>query len=87
MDFYGEHDLKFSLEIRDAYNDLDRDDLDENIDGAMVRAYARARLWDHVLIDAGMNNIGDDPEFYGTIGFEYRDKDLLSLVALLGLSG
>lgn len=93
----GEWPLRASFDIRDAYNSVEDEDIDENIRGPMTRAFLYAPLWapdadewwkqvlHGVKVMAGANRLQDDPEFFVGLGGELEDKDLRTLVVLLGL--
>ena len=86
------------LEARDAYNSVEEDDIDENIDGGMFRAWVKTSLWgkpdrwwEEILqatkLYAGASRIGDDDmDFFAGLGLEWEDKDIRSLVSLLGIA-
>jgi phospholipid/cholesterol/gamma-HCH transport system substrate-binding protein len=91
------HPVFFSVEARDAYNDLDEDDIDEEIDGAMVRAFVRTPLWtrkanwfemliSNIRLFGGVNRIGEDPEAVVGLGYEWTDQDIRTLVSLVGIA-
>lgn len=85
------HPVLFTLEGRDAYNDVDDEDMDENIDGPMIRAsastaLAREGFFKNFRLYAGASRLGDDPEFFAGAGFEYEDEDLKTFISLMGLS-
>ena len=91
-----EHPVLLTIEARDAYNDFQDDDIDENIDGALIRAYFKTAIrtgegdeWYDVLLGAvrlygGISRIGEDPEHFFGIGLEWADRDVKTLVSLLG---
>jgi len=93
----GEWPLKASFEIRDAYGHVEDEDIDENIGGPMTRAYLSAPLWapgaeewwkqvaHAVKLTAGWSRLQDDPEFFIGAGFEFEDKDIRTLITLIGL--
>jgi len=86
-----------SFDIRAPYQDVADEDIDENIHGPMTRAYLTAPLWSpdgdawwkQVLYafkaTAGWSRLQDNPEFFAGFGFEFEDKDIRTLVTLLGL--
>ncbi len=92
------HPVLFSFEGRLSYNDVDEQDLDENINGPMLRAFLQTPLWrpgsdvwwqkllSYVQVYGGVSRITDDPEFLVGIGMEWRDEDIRTLVSVLGLS-
>jgi hypothetical protein len=92
------HPVLFVLEARDAYNSVEEDDIDENIDGGMFRAWVKTSLWgkpdrwwEEILqatkLYAGASRIGDDDmDFFAGLGLEWEDKDIRSLVSLLGIA-
>jgi phospholipid/cholesterol/gamma-HCH transport system substrate-binding protein len=89
--------IQFSVEIRDAYNSVEDEDIDEGISGPMIRAFAKAPIWTdkegwlgHILstirIFGGFSGIGDAPEYVVGVGLEWSDDDVRSVVSLLGLA-
>lgn len=92
-----QHPVQFTLEIRDSYNDLSDEDIDEGIHGPLVRAWAKMPLWtgrdswpelllSTVRVYGGFSRIGDDPEGFIGIGLEWPDEDIRSLISLIGLA-
>ena len=93
----GEWPVTAAFEIRDAYGSVEDEDIDENVRGPMTRALLRAPLWApggdewwklvlHAMkVTAGASRLQDDPEFFVGVGGELEDKDLRTLVVLLGL--
>ncbi|MHC4605876.1 MAG: MlaD family protein [Planctomycetota bacterium] len=101
IDFYWEdwgsfqHRVDVCFEIRDAYNDLEDEDLDENIGGPMTRLFLKtpvfpkmdgwaASLLHNVKFFAGVSRLQDDPEFTFGIGLEFIERDVRTLIGLLG---
>ncbi len=89
--------IQFSFEIRDAYNDLDDEDIDEQLDGPLMRVYAKMPIWTRkdgwlgtllstIRVYGGVSRIGDDPEAMVGVGLEWPDDDIRSFVALLGVA-
>jgi len=89
--------VRFSFEARDAYNSVQREDIDEQVAGPMMRAYARVPLWIRkdnwfeslvsiVHVYAGVNRIGlhNNMEFMGGISLDWPDEDIRTLVGLIG---
>ena len=87
------HPVEFKFTIRDAYNDLEDEDLDENVRGPMASLYARTALWpdgDHWVekifhsfkVTAGVSRIQDDPEFFIGISLEFVEEDVRTLIGL-----
>jgi len=93
----GDWPLMASFDIRDSYKNVVDEDIDENVHGPMTRAYITAPLWSpdgdawwkQVLYafkaTAGFSRLQDNPEFFAGFGFEFEDKDIRTLVTLLGL--
>ncbi|MFH0889359.1 MAG: MlaD family protein [Planctomycetota bacterium] len=80
-------ELSLSFEIRDAYNSLQKENIDENLPAALTRAYASVKLGKHFKTYVGLSRLfSDTPEFMIGISFGYLDEDIKSFVALLGLS-
>lgn len=93
-----EHPLDFIFETRMSHHSLGTQDLDEEINGPLMRAYFRTPFWTpsddpddfagyfvskfHVF--AGGSNLLDEPEFMVGLGFEYSDKHLKSVAAFGG---
>lgn len=91
------HPVEFTIEARDGYNDLDDEDIDEEIDGPMTRAYAKTPLWTRkanwfelllstLRLYGGVSRLGNDAEAMLGIGIEWPDEDIRTLVALAGLA-
>jgi phospholipid/cholesterol/gamma-HCH transport system substrate-binding protein len=80
-----DHPFKFTIEARDAYNSVKDEDLDENVGGAIVRAYLSTSIWGPFGAYAGASRLLDDPEFMGGVSLEYEDEDIRTFVGLLGL--
>lgn len=89
--------VQASFEIRDAYNSVEDEDIDEHLRGPMMRAYAKIPLWTRtenwwdrllgaVRLYAGASRLGDDPEYMVGVGLEWPDDDIRSLVSLLSLA-
>ncbi len=91
------HPVQFSVEVRDSYDDVEDDDIDEQLDGALVRAFGKMPLWtgtdtwyelllSTARVYGGWSRIGEDPEWFVGVGVEWPDKDIRSLVSLVGLA-
>lgn len=89
--------VQLTLEIRDSYKDLDSEDIDEGIDGPMIRAFAKIPIWTKkegwlgtllsaVRLYGGISRIGEGPEALVGVGLEWPDDDIRSLVSLIGLA-
>lgn len=87
--------VQFSFEIRDAYHSVAREDIDELINGAMMRAYVKVPLWirretwvekllSAVHFTAGVSRLGSGPEVMAGIALEWPDEDIRTLVSLIG---
>jgi len=95
---FGDWPLLASFDIRDAFNSVEDEDIDENVRGPMTRLSLRAPLWSPggdtwvkqvlyaIKVTAGMSRLQDDPEFFIAGGFEFEDQDIRTLIGLLGLS-
>jgi predicted nucleic acid-binding Zn-ribbon protein len=90
------HPVDFTFMARDAYNDLDDEDIDEEIRGAMMRATAKMPIWTRkanwfelllstVRLYGGVNAIDARPEFFAGIGLEWPDEDIRTLVGLFSV--
>jgi phospholipid/cholesterol/gamma-HCH transport system substrate-binding protein len=90
------HPITFSFEARDAYDDLDDEDIDEGFSGAMIRAYASMPLWTRrenwfelllstIRVYGGVNRIGRNEEAMVGIGLEWSDDDIRTLVGLFSV--
>jgi phospholipid/cholesterol/gamma-HCH transport system substrate-binding protein len=81
-------DLRLTWEMRDAYGSVDDENLDEEIRGPMMRAYANVRIWKGFRLYAGGSRFGagNSPEWMGGASFEFSDEDLRSVIALVGLA-
>jgi phospholipid/cholesterol/gamma-HCH transport system substrate-binding protein len=87
--------IRFSFEARDAYNSVEREDIDEEISGALMRAYVRVPLWirretwyetllSRLQLTAGIDRIGQDPGYFFGVSVDWPDEDIRTLVGLLG---
>jgi len=87
--------VRLTFEARDAYNSVEREDIDEQISGPMMRAYLRLPLWIRkdnwleslvsiVHVYAGVNRLGKDQEFMAGISLDWPDEDIRTLVGLIG---
>jgi len=88
---FFKYPVLLTVEGRDAYNSVPNEDMDEEINGALVRAYGKVALaqsgfFRNIKLYAGANRITDRPEFMGGIGFEYEEEDIRTLIGLIGLS-
>jgi phospholipid/cholesterol/gamma-HCH transport system substrate-binding protein len=79
-------DIRLVAEMRDAYNSVEDEKLDENIRGPMIRAYGTFGIWKGFKGYVGVNRIGRKPDLMAGLSFEYTDEDLRSLIAILGLA-
>ena len=90
------HPVDFSFMARDAYNDLEDEDIDEEIRGAMMRATAKMPIWTNksdwfqmllstVRVYGGVNAIDARPEWFAGIGLEWPDEDIRTLVGLFSV--
>lgn len=91
------HPVQFTFEGRDAYNSLDRENIDEELGGPLLRAYVKAPVWtgrdtwyelllSTLRVFGGYNRLDEDPEFLVGIGAEWPDDDIRTLVSLIGLA-
>jgi phospholipid/cholesterol/gamma-HCH transport system substrate-binding protein len=91
------HPIQLVFEFRDAYNDLDDEDIDEGLDGPLLRFYAKTPIWTRrdnwlelllstLRLYVGVSRIGEDPEGMIGIGLEWPDDDIRTLVSFVGLS-
>lgn len=79
--------IAFIYEIRDAYNSVDKERIDEKLPLALNRAYATVKFGDHFKVFAGSSRIfSGTPEFMCGILFEYLDQDIKNFIGLLTLS-
>jgi phospholipid/cholesterol/gamma-HCH transport system substrate-binding protein len=78
--------VTFTLEGRDAYNSVKKENIDENLNGALFRFYSNIKFWNHFRLYAGASRVFHDPEFMVGVSFEYLDEDIKNFVTLLGLS-
>jgi phospholipid/cholesterol/gamma-HCH transport system substrate-binding protein len=81
-------DLRLTWEMRDAYGSVEKEKLDEQIHGPMMRAYATARIWKGFKAYLGASRLGtgNSPEVMGGLSYEFTDDDLRSVIALIGLA-
>jgi phospholipid/cholesterol/gamma-HCH transport system substrate-binding protein len=91
------HPVQFSIEGRDAYNSVDKEKIDEQISGALFRAYIKTPLWtrrdtwyelllSNIKLYVGVNRLGDRGELMAGVGLEWPDDDLRMLVGFIGLA-
>lgn len=79
--------LTLTVEGRDAYNDVEDEDIDENLKGGLFRAYATFKINRYFKIYAGANRLFNrDNEFMFGLSFSYPDEDIKNFIVLLGLS-
>lgn len=95
-DFNG-YPLWVTMEGRPSHSSLGGEDLDEEIDGPLLRTYLTAPLWTpgdqdfasvvlgSMRVHAGVSNLLDEPEFMAGMGVYWADRDLKTLVGLVGL--
>ena len=91
------HPFTFTFEARDGYNDVDDEDLDEQIDGALLRFGVKTPFWtrranwfeqllSYGRLYAGVSRAGEDPEFFAGAGLEFPDEDIRTLIRLIGIA-
>ncbi len=91
------HPVQLVFEFRDAYNDLDDEDIDEGLDGPLLRLTAKTPIWTRkdnwlelllstLRLYVGVSRIGEDPEGMVGIGLEWPDDDIRTLVSFIGLA-
>ena len=90
--------ISATIEGRPSHSSFGGEDLDEEIDGPLLRSYVTAPLWKpggddfmstifgSIRMHAGINNILDEPELLVGAGVYFADQDLKTLVGLIGLS-
>jgi hypothetical protein len=87
--------VQFVFEARDAYNSVDREDIDEEIGGPLMRAYAKIPLWirretwyetllSRFQVVGGVDRIGQDPGYFVGISVDWPDEDIRTIIGLLG---
>jgi len=87
--------VRFTFEARDAYNSVAREDIDEQIAGPLMRAYARIPLWirretwyenllSRVQVVGGFDRIGKDPGYFFGISLDWPDEDIRTIIGLIG---
>jgi phospholipid/cholesterol/gamma-HCH transport system substrate-binding protein len=87
--------LRVTFEARDAYNSVQREDIDEQIAGPMMRLYARLPLWvrkdnwfESLLsvlhVDVGVNRFTKNQELMAGISLDWPDEDIRTLVGFIG---
>ncbi len=79
--------VTFTLEGRDAYNSIEDEDIDENLDGSLVRGYMTVTFGKYFKFYAGGSRLFNDSEAMFGLSFEYLDEDIRNFVTLIGLSG
>ena len=91
------HPVQIVFEGRDAYNDLDDEDIDEELDGPMLRLYFKTPLWtrkdnwfelllNSIRLYAGVSRLGENGEAMVGIGLEWPDDDIRTLISFIGLA-
>lgn len=91
------HPIRITFEARDAYNDVDDEDIDERLDGPVFRAYAKTPIFprgvgwfgdlvSNFKLTAGGNRLFEDGEFFVGLTLEYEEEDIRTLVGLVGTS-
>ncbi|MBI5369055.1 MAG: MCE family protein, partial [Planctomycetes bacterium] len=78
-----DHDVRLTFEGRGSYNHVDSQDLDEHINGPLYRMEASTKVLRFFRPYLGASRLGNDAEFFGGVTFEYEDRDIASLIALL----
>jgi phospholipid/cholesterol/gamma-HCH transport system substrate-binding protein len=89
------HPVTFTLMVRDAYNSVPREKIDEQIAGPLIRAYARFPLWirrenwfenliSRLQVVAGFDRIAKDPGFFVGVSLDWPDEDLRTIIGLIG---
>lgn len=98
LDFHWEpfhHPVRLTFEARDAYDDVDDEDIDERLDGPVFRAYAKTPIFPRGLgwfgdllsnfkLTAGGNRLFESGEFFAGLTLEYEEEDIRTLVGLVG---
>ncbi|HEX7899672.1 MAG TPA: MlaD family protein [Planctomycetota bacterium] len=91
------HPVEITFEARDAYNDVEEDEIDEEIDGPMLRVFAKMPLWTRkanwfelllstIRLYGGVSRIGEAPEGMVGLGIEWPDSDFRALIGLIGIA-
>jgi phospholipid/cholesterol/gamma-HCH transport system substrate-binding protein len=91
------HPVTFTFEAREGYSNVDKQKIDEHLNGAMMRARVRFPIWNRrdsfielllssVNITAGVSRIGSQPEYLAGIGLEWPDDDIRTLVGFIALA-
>ena len=87
--------FRFTFLIRDAYNSVKREDIDEQIGGPLMRAYIQFPLWirretwyesllSRLQLVGGFDRIGKDPGYFVGVSLDWPDEDIRTLVGLIG---
>jgi phospholipid/cholesterol/gamma-HCH transport system substrate-binding protein len=87
--------VRFCFEIRDAYNSVPNERIDEEIAGPLMRAYVKFPLWirrdtwyetllSRLQVVGGVDRLAKDSAFFVGISVDWPDEDLRTLVGLLG---
>ncbi|HVR87223.1 MAG TPA: MlaD family protein [Planctomycetota bacterium] len=85
----------FTFEARNAYHSVDRIGINEEISGAMMRAYAQLPLWvrrdnwfetllSYGKIYVGVNRLTKNQELLAGVSIVWPDEDLRTLIGLIG---
>lgn len=91
------HPVQITYEMRDAYNSVEKEDIDEEISGPLMRLYVKTPIWTRknnwfelllstVRLYAGVNRLGDRGELMAGITIEWPDDDFRMLVGFIGLA-
>jgi phospholipid/cholesterol/gamma-HCH transport system substrate-binding protein len=89
--------LKFTFEARNAYHSVDREKIDEEIAGPLMRSYLTMPLWirretwyenliSRVQLVAGFDRMFKDPGYFVGVSLDWPDEDLRTVVGLLGIA-
>jgi phospholipid/cholesterol/gamma-HCH transport system substrate-binding protein len=80
---------ELSLRVMGRVKDSERDPTDRRYeDGdALVRATVGYRLWQRVYVQAGVDDVIDNPGFWGGLRVELLDNDLRNVTAVTSLGG
>ncbi len=79
---YVHHDVRFTIEGRDAYNDVGDEDYDEKA-GMIYNFEVSSRVWKYLRLEAGISRLGADAEFYTGFAFEWEDDDIRKFIGLI----
>ncbi|MBI5361117.1 MAG: MCE family protein [Planctomycetes bacterium] len=77
---WGDTNYQFTMEGRDTFDDLD---FNEGLDNFLLRFKVNKPFATYFHVEAGVDDILNDPGLFLGIGFEYLDEDITKVVGLI----